>query len=278
MESQYLGIIKKIIETGDDGDKTLSVFGEQMRCRLDRFPLFTTKKVFWRGVVEELLWMLRGSTNANDLRDKGVNIWNANATREFLDANGLHTHEVGDVGPMYGFQWRHFGATYTDMYADYTGQGIDQIQTIIDTIRTNPKSRRMILNAWNVKDLKMMALPPCHMAAQFYVSNGELSCMVYQRSCDMGLGIPFNVASYALLTCMIAHVTGLKPGELVHTLGDAHVYTDHIDALKVQMTRIPKQFPHLKIIGDVQTIDDFTFDTFELTNYNPYPVIKMIMI
>ncbi|XWS40059.1 hypothetical protein CRYUN_Cryun18bG0108000 [Craigia yunnanensis] len=214
-EYLYLKMVQDIISDGnlkDDrtGTGTLSKFGCQMRFNLRKtFPLLTTKKVFWRGVVEELLWFISGSTNAKVLQEKGIHIWDGNASRDFLDSIGLTDREEGDLGPVYGFQWRHFGARYTDMHADYTCQGFDQLLDVINKIKNNPNDRRIILSAWNPSDLKLMALPPCHMFAQFYVANGELSCQMYQRSADMGLGVPFNIASYSLLTCMIAHVCGM---------------------------------------------------------------------
>ncbi|CAO2583182.1 Thymidylate synthase [Lemmus lemmus] len=241
------------------GTGTLSVFGMQARYNLrDEFPLLTTKRVFWKGVLEELLWFIKGSTNAKELSSKGVRIWEAN-------------------GSLYGFQWRHFGADYKDMDSDYWGQGVDQLQKVIDTIKTNPDDRRIIMCAWNPKDLSLMALPPCHALCQFYVVNGELSCQLYQRSGDMGLGMPFNIASYALLTYMIAHITGLKPGDFVHTLGDAHIYLSHIEPLKIQLQREPRPFPKLKILRKVETIDDFKVEDFQIEGYNPHPAIKMEM-
>ncbi|PIA55835.1 hypothetical protein AQUCO_00700274v1 [Aquilegia coerulea] len=216
-EYMYLRLVQDIISNGaqkDDrtGTGTLSKFGCQMRFNLRRsFPLLTTKRVFWRGVVEELLWFINGSTNAKVLQEKGVHIWDGNASRDYLDSVGLVDREEGDLGPVYGFQWRHFGAIYTNMHADYKGQGFDQLLDVINKIKNRPDDRRIILSAWNPSDLKLMALPPCHMFAQFYVANGELSCQMYQRSADMGLGVPFNIASYSLLTCMIAHVCGSTP-------------------------------------------------------------------
>lgn len=209
--------IKLILDKGvkvvdRTGVGTYSLFGAQMRYSLrdNVFPLLTTKRVFWRAVVEELLWFIRGSTNAFELSDKNVRIWDANSTREFLDSVGLNDREEGDLGPVYGFQWRHFGAEYKGMRADYTNKGIDQLTHVINTIKTKPNDRRMIMCAWNPVDIPQMALPPCHCLVQFYVADGELSCQLYQRSADMGLGVPFNIASYALLTCMIAHITNLK--------------------------------------------------------------------
>ncbi|KAM6217505.1 thymidylate synthase [Rhynchocyon petersi] len=248
-ELQYLGQVEHILRCGvrkEDrtGTGTLSVFGMQARYSLrDEFPLLTTKRVFWKGVLEELLWFIKGSTNAKELSSKGVKIWDANGSRDFLDSLGLSSREEGDLGPVYGFQWRHFGAEYKDMNSD----------------------------------LPQMALPPCHALCQFYVVNGELSCQLYQRSGDMGLGVPFNIASYALLTYMIAHVTGLKPGDFVHTLGDAHVYLNHVEPLKVQLQREPRPFPKLKILRKVETIDDFKTEDFQIEGYNPHPTIKMEM-
>lgn len=203
-------------------------------------PLLTTKRVFWRAVAEELLWFITGSTNVKDLQEKNVHIWDGNSTREFLDKNGLVDREEGDLGPIYGFQWRHFGADYKTCHDDYTGQGVDQLNEVIERIRNNPTDRRIIMSAWNVVDLPKMALPPCHCFVQFYVADGELSCQLYQRSADMGLGVPFNIASYSLLTYMIAQVTGLKPGDFIHTIGDAHVYLNHIEPLQEQASQIKK--------------------------------------
>jgi len=261
------------------GTGTMSKFGAQMRFSLedDVFPLLTTKKVFWRGVAEELLWFIRGDTNAKHLADKGVRIWDANGSREFLDSRGLKHREEMDLGPVYGFQWRHFGAEYKDMNSDYTGKGVDQLQDCIDKIKTNPTDRRIIMTSWNPQALPDMALPPCHMFCQFYVAKEKLSCLMYQRSCDMGLGVPFNIASYALLTRLVAHVCDLKPGEFIHTLGDAHVYLNHVDPLKQQLERVPRPFPLLKIKTEKKEIGSFAFEDFELVGYDPYPLIKMDM-
>ncbi|XVE49016.1 hypothetical protein DITRI_Ditri01bG0048000 [Diplodiscus trichospermus] len=282
-EYLYLKLVQEIISDGnlkDDrtGTGTLSKFGCQMRFNLRKnFPLLTTKKVFWRGVVEELLWFVSGSTNAKVLQEKGIHIWDGNASRDFLDSIGLTDREEGDLGPVYGFQWRHFGASYTDMHADYTGQGFDQLLDVIDKIKNNPNDRRIILSAWNPSDLKLMALPPCHMFAQFYVASGELSCQMYQRSCDMGLGVPFNIASYALLTCMIAHVCDLVPGDFVHVLGDAHVYSTHVRPLQEQLQKLPKPFPILKINPEKKNIDCFVASDFKLIGYDPHEKIEMKM-
>merc|ERR1719330_1087318 len=282
-EYQYLDAIRDIIERGaHSGDRTgvgtRSTFGKMMRFSLQHtFPLLTTKRVFWRGVAEELLWFVHGDTNAKHLSDKGIKIWDGNGSREFLDKRGLSHREEGDLGPVYGFQWRHFGAKYVDMHTDYTGQGVDQLAECIRTIKENPTDRRILLSAWNPADLSLMALPPCHMFCQFYVANGELSCLMYQRSCDMGLGVPFNIASYSLLTCMVAQVCGLKPGEFVHTMGNAHVYLNHIEPLKNQLTRTPRPFPVLKVNPDIIDIDNFQASDFELIGYNPLGKIAMEM-
>jgi len=283
-ELQYLNLIKRILNSGNlrgdrTGTGTLSLFGAQMRFSLRNgtFPLLTTKRVFYRGIAEELFWFIRGSTSAKELQEKNVRIWDGNSSREFLDSIGLTEREEGDLGPVYGFQWRHFGAEYVDMHSDYSGKGVDQLAEVIERIKTKPTDRRIIMCAWNPADLNKMALPPCHCLVQFYVANGELSCQLYQRSADMGLGVPFNIASYALLTVMIAHVTGLVPGDFVHTFGDAHVYMNHVEALKIQLEREPREFPKIVIKRKVEKIEDFNIDDFEVLNYNPHPKIAMDM-
>eukprot|EP00448_Togula_jolla_P018061 CAMPEP_0170591302 /NCGR_PEP_ID=MMETSP0224-20130122/12331_1 /TAXON_ID=285029 /ORGANISM="Togula jolla, Strain CCCM 725" /LENGTH=486 /DNA_ID=CAMNT_0010915157 /DNA_START=56 /DNA_END=1516 /DNA_ORIENTATION=+ len=282
-EYQYLEAIADIIKNGvvtDDrtGVGTRAMFGKMMRFDLRKsFPLLTTKRVFWRGVAEELLWFVKGDTNAKNLSDKGIKIWDGNGSREFLDKRGLSHREEGDLGPVYGFQWRHFGAKYVDMHADYTGQGVDQLAECIRKIKEDPNDRRILLSAWNPADLELMALPPCHMFCQFYVANGELSCLMYQRSCDMGLGVPFNIASYSLLTLMVAQVCGLKPGDFIHTLGNAHVYENHVTPLESQLERTPRPFPILKVNPDVKDIDGFKMSDFELIGYSPHAKIAMDM-
>ncbi|KAE8752504.1 hypothetical protein FOCC_FOCC000627 [Frankliniella occidentalis] len=283
-EYQYLNLVKNIIRNGNvkedrTGVGTCSIFGAQMRFSLRNgiFPLLTTKKVFMRGITEELLWFIRGSTNARELQEKKVNIWDGNSSRQFLDSMGFTDREEGDLGPVYGFQWRHFGAEYVDMFTDYSNKGIDQLSDVISKIKNRPDDRRILMCAWNPVDVPKMALPPCHCLVQFYVANGELSCQLYQRSADMGLGVPFNIASYALLTYMIAHVTNLKPGEFIHTLGDAHVYKNHVVALEEQLKREPKPFPKLRIKRNVENIEDFKYEDFEVVDYNPHPKIEMIM-
>ncbi|CAO3693419.1 unnamed protein product [Rhizopus stolonifer] len=287
-EYQYLNLIKHIMDNGEHranctGTGTLAVFAPpQLRFSLkdDIFPLLTTKRVFFRGVLEELLWRHQ----LKKFERTKCKIWDGNGSREFLDKLGLSHRREGDLGPVYGFQWRHFGAKYVDCDTDYTGQGVDQLQQVIDTIKNNPTDRRIILSAWNPADIPIMALPPCHSFCQFYVSNppsdggrAKLSCVLYQRSCDMGLGVPFNIASYALLTRMIAHVTDLDPGEFIHTMGDTHVYIDHLDALKQQIEREPRPFPTLKINRKISNIDDFKYEDFVVENYNPLSKLDMKM-
>ena len=285
-EQQYLDLIRHVLYNGQlrpdrTGTGVLSSFGHRMEFDLKyNFPLLTTKPVFFRGVVEELLWFLRGHTNANLLQDKNVHIWDGNGSREYLDSIGLESREINDLGPIYGFQWRHFGAVYKSCRDDYTGCGVDQIDTIIRQIKNNPTDRRIILNSWNVADLPQMALPPCHVLAQFYVeSDNYLSCQMYQRSCDLGLGIPFNIASYALLTCIVADVCGLKPGRFIHLLGDTHIYNTHKQHLQEQIQRTPNSFPQLKIEHHHQPDNwsQWSFDDFKLKNYHPQNKIKMPM-
>lgn len=266
-------------------------------------PLLTTKRVFTRAVVAELLWFIEGNTDSKALNAAGIKIWDGNGSREFLDNLGLHHRAEGDLGPVYGFQWRHFGAEYVDNKTDYAGQGVDQLAELVHKLRTNPHDRRLILSAWNPADLRKMVLPPCHMFAQFYVSyprqrrggggqpvtetqeaedasqpQGHLHCQLYQRSCDMGLGVPFNIASYALLTHMIAHACELVPGSLTHVMGDAHVYLDHVDALNTQLEREPRQFPELEIAREKGgSIDGWKVEDFVIKGYNPHKTITMKM-
>lgn len=289
-ELQYLDLCKRIIEEGEfrpdrTGTGTYSIFAPpQLRFNLrdNAFPLLTTKRVFTKGIILELLWFIAGCTDGKKLSEQGVKIWEGNGSREYLDSIGLTGRREGDLGPIYGFQWRHFGARYKTCDDDYTGQGVDQLQNVIDKLKTNPYDRRIIMSAWNPADFALMALPPCHIFSQFYVNfpkNGkpQLSCLLYQRSCDMGLGVPFNIASYALLTIMIAHICDMEPGEFIHTLGDAHVYKDHVDALKEQISRTPRAFPKLFIKRKVESIDDFKYDDFEIVDYHPHPKIQMKM-
>jgi len=283
-ENQYLRLLRAILDTGDrredrTGTGTLSVFGRSMRFTLtdNRLPLLTTRKVFFRGVCEELLWFLSGSTDSKVLAEKDVHIWDQNGSRTFLDRQGFLDRSEGDLGPVYGFQWRHSGAVYRDCDSDYGKEGIDQISTLIHQIKTNPTSRRLILSSWVPCDISKMALPPCHCLAQFYVASGKLSCQLYQRSGDMGLGVPFNIASYSLLTILIAHVTGLEAHELIYTLGDAHVYLNHVEALTEQLTRTPRTFPKVYIDPSVTDIFKVTFDHITMVGYKPYPNLPMKM-
>jgi len=284
MESQYINLIKHILENGiskDDrtGIGTLSIFSYNMTFNLrESFPLLTTKKVYWKGVVEELLWFISGSTDSNILKEKGVKIWEGNSSREFLDSRGLSHYDQGDIGAGYGFQWRHFGAKYTNMYDSYEGKGIDQLKDVIYKIKNTPDDRRIIMSAWNPSDIDKMALPPCHIFVQFWVDTNkkELHSQMYQRSCDVGLGVPFNIASYALLTCIIAKLCDLTPGDFHYCMGDTHIYKNHIDAMKLQITRDPYDFPKINI-KDITDIDNIKFDDIELIDYKYYENIKMNM-
>ncbi|CAE6416688.1 unnamed protein product [Rhizoctonia solani] len=294
-EYQYLNLIRDVINTGATrpdrtGTGTISIFAPpSLRFSLtnNTLPLLTTKRVFLRGVIEELLWFVRGDTNAGALVEKDIHIWDGNGSRAFLDSRGLSHRKEGDLGPVYGFQWRHFGAEYVDAWADYKGKGVDQLAEVIRKIKEDPTDRRIIMSAWNPADLPLMALPPCHMFCQFYVhladsnspnAKNGLSCIMYQRSADLGLGIPFNIASYALLTHMIARVTNTEPREFIMQLGDAHVYLDHVDALKIQLEREPRPFPTLKWADrDVPTIDDFVSEDFIVEGYKPLGKIEMKM-
>lgn len=296
---QYLDLLQRIMDEGVEksdrtGVGTKSVFGHQMRFDLQEgFPLLTTKKVFLRGIIHELIWFLNGETNIKYLVDNGVNIWNEWPYQKYLEKNGLvekfpkysdewqakmqeyvenikndekFAAQWGELGPVYGAQWRKWRG------AD--GKEIDQIAQIIDTIKNNPDSRRIILSAWNVGDIEKMALPPCHLLFQFYVADGKLSCQLYQRSADTLLGVPFNIASYALLTMMIAQVCGLKLGEFVHTIGDAHIYNFHFEQVREQLSREPRKIPVMKINPAVKNIFEFKYEDFVLEGYDPHPPIK----
>jgi thymidylate synthase len=258
-EDQYLGLLREVLaegarKTDRTGTGTLSVFGRQLRFGLDRFPLLTTKKLHLKSILYELLWFLRGDTNVKWLQERGVSIWD-----EWADENG-------ELGPVYGYQWRHWRTP--------EGREIDQIQQVISSLRSKPDSRRHLVTAWNPADVDRMALPPCHALFQFYVANGKLSCQMYQRSADLFLGVPFNIASYAALTLMVAQVTNLKPGEFVLTLGDAHLYLNHLQQAKDQIQRIPKEFPLMKLNPAVKELLDFKFEDFTLEAYDPHPAIK----
>lgn len=283
-EHQYLDTVRQCIFAGNNkndrtGTGTWSLFGTRMRFCLENntIPLLTTKKVDWRSIVEELLWMIAGGTDTKKLSNKRVKIWDKNGSRDFLDRSGFTEREVGDLGPVYGHQWRHFGAEYVDCKTNYTGQGEDQLQNVIKTIRSNPDDRRMLVCSWNPTDLKKMALPPCHVLFQFYVFEGKLSCQMYQRSVDLGLGACFNIASYSLLTAMIAQICNLEPHEFVYCLGDYHVYKNHVEPLMQQLTRQPRPFPKLLLNKERTEIDQFTSDDIQLVEYDPHPKIRMEM-
>ncbi|UKS63769.1 thymidylate synthase [Rossellomorea marisflavi] len=260
---QYLDLCKHVLDHGTEkGDRTgtgtISTFGYQMRFDLQEgFPLVTTKKLHVKSIIHELLWFLNGDTNVKYLQDNGVRIWN-----EWADENG-------ELGPVYGHQWRSWPGK--------DGETIDQIKNLITTIKNNPDSRRMIVSAWNVADVDSMALPPCHCLFQFYVSEGKLSCQLYQRSADVFLGVPFNIASYALLTMMVAQVCDLEPGEFVHTFGDVHIYQNHVEQVNLQLTRDPRPLPKLEINPDVKDIFGFSFEDFTLSGYDPHPHIKGVV-
>ena len=259
-EQQYLDLLAEVLESGArktdrTGTGTLSVFGRQLRFGLaDSFPLLTTKKLHTKSILYELLWFLRGDTNVKWLQERGVTIWD-----EWADENG-------NLGPVYGYQWRHWRTP--------DGREIDQIAQVISSLRKKPDSRRHIVSAWNPADVDKMALPPCHALFQFYVANGRLSCQMYQRSADLFLGVPFNIASYAALTLMVAQVTDLKPGEFVLTLGDAHIYMNHLEQVREQLTRTPRPFPRMKLNPAVKELLDFKYEDFTLEAYDPHPAIK----
>lgn len=257
---QYLDLLSHVLEGGTrkedrTGTGTISTFGYQMRFDLsDGFPLMTTKKLHLKSILHELLWFLSGDTNTKYLNDHGVRIWN-----EWAD-------DSGNLGHIYGYQWRSWPTP--------DGKGIDQISRIVESIQANPDSRRHVVSAWNVGDLDRMALPPCHILFQFYVAEGKLSCQLYQRSADVFLGVPFNIASYAFLLMMVAQATGLEPGEFIHTLGDAHIYLNHLDQAKLQLTRSPKSLPTVRLNPEIKSVFDFSFEDFVVENYNPHPHIK----
>ncbi|KAJ2900596.1 hypothetical protein MKZ38_002392 [Zalerion maritima] len=331
-EHQYLNLIRQCMSEGEHrpdrtGTGTYALFAPvPMKFSLSSpatsepvLPLLTTKRVFLRAVIAELLWFIEGSTSSLSLSEQNVKIWDGNGSREFLDSVGLWHREEGDLGPVYGFQWRHFGAEYVDARTDYEGKGVDQLAEVVRKLRETPYDRRIILSAWNPADLGKMALPPCHMLAQFYVSfpgarrgaqtapaeaqegegtngaadgegkgkgkgkgkgqvKGRLHCQLYQRSCDMGLGVPFNIASYALLTHMIARACDLDPGTFTHVMGDAHVYADHVGALETQLEREPRDFPTLEMKKEAGcSIDGWKADDFAVHGYNPHKGIAMKM-
>ena len=300
-ENQYIHLIKDILNEGEmicgRNGNAKTIYGSSMHFSLQNgtLPLLTTKKVAWKTCLRELLWFIQGSTNNDLLQEQKVTIWNGNASKEFLESRGLSHYRENDLGPVYGHQWRHFNAPYTTCDDDYSGKGVDQLQYIIDQLKDKEgrHSRRLVMTAWNPCQLDEMALPPCHILSQFHVSNdNKLSCSLYQRSGDVGLGVPFNIASYSFLTHLIAHHCGLEAHEFIYHLGNAHIYDDHIDALKGQVDRIPFDFPTLTITSAAGssaagssaagssaavTINDYKVDDFIVSDYKSYEPIKMLM-
>lgn len=288
-EQIYLDTLRQVLVHGRQrpdrtGTGTISLFGTQMRFDIaDSLPVITTKQLPWKHCIKELLWFLNGSTDAKLLQAQGVKIWDGNSSREFLDARGLGQLPEGDIGAGYGFQWRHFGAEYIDCHTKHEG-GVDQVHQILDQLRNDPFSRRIFLSSWNPQALPMMALPPCHLSAQFYVDQDEngdkhLSCHMYQRSVDLFLGEPWNIMSYAVLTYIFAQLTNMKPKELIISTGDTHIYLDHIEQVKEQLTRTPFPPPTLKMSDTISTkpMDQITIDDFELIGYQHHPAIKAKM-
>jgi thymidylate synthase len=272
----YLDLLRLVMERGRDrtdrtGTGTRGVFGHQMRFDLRQsFPLMTTKKLHLKSIINELIWFLQGRTDNQWLVEHGVTIWNEWATAEQCARFG---RKEGDLGPVYGHQWRNFGATRCDD-GSYARDGVDQIRFVLDEIKRNPDSRRLIVSGWNPKEATQVALPPCHTLFQFYVQDGELSCQLYQRSADIFLGVPFNIASYALLTLMIAQVSGLTPGDFVHTLGDAHIYRNHVEQVQLQLAREPRKQPTMRLNPAVRDLFAFRYEDFTLEGYDPHPSIK----
>ena len=289
-ELGYLNLIRQIIKSGRkqvgrNGTTYMSI-GETLRFSLenDKIPLMTTKKLAWRVCLKELLWFINGDTNNKILKDQNVKIWNGNGTREFLDSRGLNYLKEDDLGPVYGHQWRFWNASYSKEFGcleNYRGKGIDQLQNIIDEIKiskeTGESSRRMIMSAWNPEQLDEMALPPCHVLSQYHLVDNRLSCTLYQRCGDVGLGIPFNIASYSFLTHLLAKHCDLEVGEFVHFIGNAHIYDDHVEPLKLQLENEPYDFPDLEIKNKRKNIDDYKFEDFTISNYKFHKTIKMDM-
>lgn len=285
-EYQYINLIQTILENGYNesgrNGNVKAIFGTSLRFNLsnNKIPILTTKKLAWKTCLKELLWFISGSTDNKILKQKNVKIWNENASREFLDSRGLQHLAEDDLGPVYGHQWRFFNAPYDNCHTDYTNKGVDQLKYIIDSLKdpNTRTSRRLIMSAWNPQQLDQMALPPCHVLAQFNVFDGDkLSVALYQRSGDVGLGVPFNIASYAFLTHLIAHHCNLKASEFVYFLGNAHIYDDHIETLKIQKNNIPMELPTLSIINKYETIDQYSIDDFVVENYNHHNELKMNM-
>jgi thymidylate synthase len=282
-EQVYLDAINNVLKNGTyrktRNSNTISLFGLKLDFDIStNFPLLTTKKMYWKGIVEELLWFIKGDTNSKNLEEKNVMIWKGNSNKDFLNKNNLSHYEEGDCGPIYGFQWRHFNAKYNGCNNNYNNLGIDQLQNCINLIINDPMSRRIFMTAWNPCQLDEMCLPPCHISYQFYVSNNKLSCILYQRSGDMFLGIPFNIASVSLLVYIIASITNTIPDKVSLIIGDAHIYEEHIEQVKIQLERKPYDLPKLNIKNKYTNINDFTYNDFEILNYLYHPSIKANMI
>jgi thymidylate synthase len=283
-ENEYLNLLKDILENGEVRDTrnstTISDFCKKIDIDIsESFPLLTTKKMYWKGICSELLWFIHGKTDSKILENNDVNIWKGNSSREFLDSVNLNNYRIGDIGPMYGFQWRHFNAEYKGCDHNYDNEGYDQLQNCIDLIKNDPNSRRIFMCAWNPSVLNKSVLAPCHLSYQFYVTkNNHLSCILYQRSADAFLGLPFNIASVSLLIYILANMTNKKPGKVSIIIGDAHIYQDHLDAVKQQLERIPFSFPQLRIKNKHDNINDYVYDDFEIVNYQCHPPIKAKMI
>lgn len=295
MEENYLNLVDEVISSGDyrlDRTKigTFSLFGKHLEFDLSNgsIPLLTTKKIVYTNILKELLWVIKGSTDSKQLNNIGVKVWNDNGSREFLDLCGFTDRKEGDLGPVYGFQWRYAGAQYIDCNTNYNGQGIDQLSQVIDTLKNNPSSRRIIIDSWNVPQLEKMVLPPCHTLVQFYVRQKTiLDCQLYQRSADLGLGVPYNIGFYSFLILVLSKWCNLTPGKFIHTFGDVHVYSNHVESLKTQLSRKPYPFPKVEFTGlfslndlDNQTIQecsDLWCSSFKVENYTTHPFIKMKM-
>lgn len=284
-EEQYLDLLKDVLQNGEKvkgrNGETITVFGRQMRFSLkdNKIPLLTTKKVAWKTCIKELLWFISGNTDNKCLKEQNVNIWNANSSKSYLESIGLNDREEDDLGPVYGHQWRYFNASYKTCKDDYSGQGVDQLNKIINSLM-NPitrNSRRLIMSAWNPCQLDEMALPPCHVLVQFNVINDVLSCALYQRSCDVGLGVPFNILSYSVLTHLLAKHCSLKLGEFVYFMGNVHIYDDHIEQLKEQSTMTPYPFPEIKVKNVYNNINDYTMEDFDIIGYKHHAKLSMKM-
>ena len=286
-ENQYLNLLDDILKYGEDfvgrNGKTKAIYGSAMHFSLEnnKIPLMTTKKVAWKTCLRELLWFIKGETNNKLLKNKKVHIWDANGSREFLDSRGLNHYDEDDLGPIYGFQWRHFNAKYNNCNSNYENKGIDQLNEVIETLK-DPKlrnSRRMIISAWNPCQLEEMALPPCHVLMQFNVTdNNKLSCSMYQRSNDEACGTCFNIASYSFLTHLLAKHCGLEPHEFIYFKGNCHIYEEHIENIKIQLTRQPYEFPNLEIVNTYDSIEDYKEEDFKISNYNHHDQLKYVMV